>query len=84
MIYKFLDKKFSVSSIKSMPNQQLGDELHKTINKKFKRRKYILHLKTIFGELILQNMQLISKYNKGVRFLLRVIDVFINMYGLFL
>ena len=84
MIYKFLDKKFSVSSIKSMPNQQLGDELHKTINKKFKRRKYILHLKTIVGELILQNMQLISKYNKGVRFLLRVIDVFINMYGLFL
>ena len=29
-------------------------------------------------------MQLISKFNKGIRFLLSVIDIFSNTYGLFL
>ena len=30
-VYEFSDKKTSGSSIKSMPNQQLSDELHKPI-----------------------------------------------------
>ena len=37
MVYKFFAKK--VSGIKSMPNQQLADELHKPIIRKFKKRK---------------------------------------------
>ena len=37
--YKFFDKKSSGSGIKSMPNQQLVDELYKSIAKKFKRKK---------------------------------------------
>ena len=36
MIYKFFNKKSKGSGLK---NQQLGDELHKTIIKKFKKRK---------------------------------------------
>ena len=52
MVYKFFDKKTSVGVIKSMPNQQLANELHKTNTKKFQKRKLILPLKTIFGVLI--------------------------------
>ena len=39
MVYKFFDKKTSVGAIKSMPNQQLADEVHQPIIKKFKKRK---------------------------------------------
>ena len=37
MVYKFFDKKSSGSGV--MPNQQLANELHKPIIRKFKRRK---------------------------------------------
>ena len=38
VIYKFFDKKASGSGVNE-PNYQLADELHKTIIKKFKKRK---------------------------------------------
>ena len=50
MVYKFFDKKFEV--IKSVPNQQLADKLHKPIIGKYTRCK-VYSSKTIFGELIL-------------------------------
>ena len=37
MVYKFFDKKSKRCVIKSMSNQQLVDELHKPIIRKFKR-----------------------------------------------
>ena len=37
MVYKFFDKKSSGSGV--MRNQQLANELHKPIIRKFKRRK---------------------------------------------
>ena len=44
------------------------------------KKSFVLHLKTIFGYAINKicnlDMQLISKYNKWIRFLLCVIDVF--------
>ena len=60
MVYKFFDKKTkgsgattleNKSAIKSIPqNEQLAEELHKPIIKKFKKKeKFIQHLKTIFG-----------------------------------
>ena len=62
MVYKFFDKKskgtgvvtFSnKSAIKSMPqNQQLAEELHKLIIRKFYKEECIQHLTTIFGVLI--------------------------------
>ena len=40
MVYKFFDKKSSGSGIAATePNYQLANELHKTIIKKFKKRK---------------------------------------------
>ena len=39
VVFKFFDKKSKGSSIKSMQNQQLADELHKPIIRKFKRRR---------------------------------------------
>ena len=40
MVYKFFDKKSKGSGIKSMSTQQLADELHKPIIRKFKGRKF--------------------------------------------
>ena len=37
MVYNFFDKKSKGAGIKSMPNQQLANELHKPIIKKFKK-----------------------------------------------
>ena len=42
MVYKFFDKKSKGSGIKSMPNQQLANELHKPIIRKFKKKKSVL------------------------------------------
>ena len=39
MVFNFFDKKSKDSAIKSMSNQQLANELHKPIIRKFKRRK---------------------------------------------
>ena len=49
--YKFFDKKPTDAGIKSMSNEQLVNELHKAIIRKFKRRKVYssLYFKTIFG-----------------------------------
>ena len=53
IVYKFFDKNTSSRAIKSMPNHQLVTEHHKPIIKTI-LKKYILHLKTIFGVLIFQ------------------------------
>ena len=77
MIYKFFDKTTAGSGIKSMPKiKQLADELHKPIIKKFKRRKVYSTFKDNIWGADLADMQLISKFNKGFRFLLCVIDIF--------
>ena len=54
MVYNFFfDKKTPGSGVKSMPqNQQLAEELHKLIIRKFKKEEYIQHSKKIFGVLI--------------------------------
>ena len=41
MVYKFLIKKTLVSGVKSMPNEQLADELHKLIIRIFKKKESI-------------------------------------------
>ena len=74
--YTFFDKKSSGSGIKSMPNQQLVDDFYKSITKKFKIKKVYSWFKDhIFGA-ALAGMQLITKYNKRIRFNLCVIDSF--------
>ena len=77
MVYKFFDKKSAGNGIKSMPqNEQLAEELHKPINKKFKQRKVYSAFKGNIWGADLANMQLISKFNKGFRFLVCVVDIF--------
>ena len=50
MVYKFFHKKTG-SGISV--NEQLANELHKPVVKKFKRRKVYERLKTLFGQQIL-------------------------------
>ena len=86
MVYKFFDKKTAgsgvtmlanKSAIKSMPqNEQLAEELHKPIIRKFEKRKVYSAFKDNIWGADLADMQLISKFNKGFRFLLCVIDIF--------
>ena len=81
MVYKFFDKKSAGSglayTIKSMPqNEQLAEELHKPITRKFKKRKVYSTFKENVWGAYLADMQLISKFNKIFRFLLYVIDIF--------
>ena len=75
MVYKFFDKKSTVSGIKSISNQQHEDELHKPIAEKLKICKVYFLKDNIWG-VDLADMQLISKNNKGIRFLLCVINIF--------
>ena len=72
MVYKFFDSKVSGSGAKLIP-EQLANELHKPIIRKFEKRK--VYSTFIWGAHLV-DMQLLSKYNKGIRFLLCVIDIF--------
>ena len=77
MVYKFVNKKTAGKGIKSMPqNQQLAEELHKPIIRKFKKRKVYSSFKDNISGTDLAEMQSISKSNKGFKFLLCVIDIF--------
>ena len=60
MVYNLLDKKSKGRSIK-FSNQQLADELHKPIIRKFKIRKFDSSFKDNIWGVYLADMQLISK-----------------------
>ena len=72
MVYKLFDKKSKGSGSKTeiKGNQQLANELHKPIIRTFKKRKVYSSFKdNILGVDL-------SKYNKGIRYLLCAIDLF--------
>ena len=61
-----------------MPNKESAAELHKPTIRKFQKRKvHSSFIDNIWGA-DLVDMQLISKFNKGIRFSLCVIDIFIK------
>ena len=68
------DKAFNVA--KNPKYEQLAEELHKPIIRNFKKGTVYLGFKDNIWGAGLADMQLISKFNKGYRFLLRVIDIF--------
>ena len=74
MAYNFFDKKSKGSGLKE--SQKLADELHKPIIRKFKKREVYFSFKDNILGVDLAHMQLISKYNKRIRYLLCVIDLF--------
>ena len=81
MVYKVFDKKYAASDIRSMPNQQVADELYKPIIRKLKRRKVYSYFKDNIWGADLADMELISKHKKGIRFLLSMIDIFCKYAG---
>ena len=86
MVYKCFDKKSKGGgvNIEVKHNEQLAQKLHKPIIRNFKKRTVYSGSKDNIWEAYLAAVQLISKFNKGFRFSLCVIDIFRNMLGLFL
>ena len=82
MVYNFFERKSKRSGIKNeiKENQQLANELHKPIIKNFKRRKVYSSFKDNFWDVDLADMQLSSKHNKGIKYLLCVIDLFSKFF----
>ena len=77
MVYKFFDKKSQGKGLaNNKENIQLADELHKPIIRKFKKRKVYSSFRDNIWGVDLADVQLLSKFNKGFRFLLCVIDIF--------
>ena len=74
----FLIKKSKGSGINITleSKEELAKELHKPNIKKFEKRTVYLGFKDNIWGADLADMQLISKFNKGFRFLLCVIDTF--------
>ena len=85
MVYKFFNKKTSVCSIKNknlsdqrpsdLTTRQLAEKLHKPIIKKFNKRKVQSSIIDNIWGADLSVMQLVSKFNKGFRFLLCATDI---------
>ena len=76
MVYMFFDKKSSESGTVNELNYQLANELHKPIIKKFKKRKVYSSFRDNIWGVDLADMQSLSKYNKGIKYLLCAIDLF--------
>ena len=80
MVYKIFNERTKGSGINlqanSLNNEILVEELHKPIIKNFKRRKVYSSFKDNIWGVDLVDMQLISKYDKGIRYLLCVIYLF--------
>ena len=80
MVYEFFNERTKGSGVNFVKNslnkKQLDEELHKPIIKNFKRRKVYSSFKDNIWGVDLADMQLISKCNKGIRYLLCVVDLF--------
>ena len=58
----------------------LAEELHKPVRRKFKRRRVLVNGIDKIWAADLADMQAFSKFNRGIKYLLAVIDVF-SKYG---
>ena len=77
MVYKFFDKKSKGSGITTNEfKYQLANELHKPFIKKCKKRKVCSSFKDNIWGVDLTDMQSLSKFNKGCKYLLCAIDLF--------
>ena len=74
MVYKFFDKKSIGSGIAS--SSILADERHKPIIRKFNKRKVYSQFKDNIWGVDLADMQSLSRKNKGIKYLLCVIDLY--------
>ena len=76
MVGRFFDKKSGGSGIVNEPNYELANELHKPIIRKFKKRNVYSYFRYCIWGIDLADMELLSKYNKGHKYLLCAIDLF--------
>ena len=81
MVYKFFDAKASSPDKKTVgsgvnENIKLANELHKPVIRKFNKRKVYSSFKDNISGADLADMQLLSKLNEGIKYLLCVIDLF--------
>ena len=76
MLYMFFDKKSSGGAIRPVPNYQLANELYRQIIRTFKRRKLYSSFTDNIWSVDLADMKSLSKYNKGIRYLLCVFELF--------
>ena len=76
MVYKFFDKKSSGSGVVNEPNYQLASELHRDVFRKFKKRKVYSSFRDNIWGVELADVQSLSKYDKGIKYLLCAIDLF--------
>ena len=81
MVYKFFDSKVyspDRNTVGSGVNEniKLANELHKPIIRKFNKRKVYSSFKDNIWGADLADMQLLSKFNKGIKYFLCVIDLF--------
>ena len=87
MVYRLFDKKSTGSGFKKLKNTSepsasarsssiLADELHKPIIKKFDKRKVYSQFKDNIWGVDLADMQSLSRKNKGIKYLLRAIDLY--------
>ena len=78
MVYKFFDKKSVGSGINKEKSRSLilSDELHKPVIRKFKKRKVYSQFKDNTWGVDLADMQSLSRKNKGIKYLLCVIDLY--------
>ena len=65
-----------INLVEAEPNYQLASELPKQIIKKVKRGKVYSSFKDNIWGVDLADMQLLSKYNKGTKYLLCTINLF--------
>ena len=78
-VYKFFDKKSKGSGVANnriKQNLLLAKELHKPIIRNFKKRTVYSRFKDNIWTVDLADIQSLSKYNKGVKYLLCIVDLF--------
>ena len=65
-------------------NEELTNESNKPITKTYVNRKVYSSFRDNTSEVDLPDMQLINKYNKGVKFLLEVLKFTANVLGIYI
>ena len=76
MVWKCFDERSKNVLGSGVNNEKLAEELHKPIIRNFKRRKMYSSFKDNIWVVDLADMTLLSKFNKGIKYLLCVIDLF--------
>ena len=73
MVYQFMDKK---TGSELSVNEETAEELHKPFIKRFKRSKACAKFKDDIWAANIDEMGILSSFNRDVKYLLCVIDVF--------